>query len=366
MGLSSLVVILTDQCNFDCSYCYEPRGKQSLDFLTLGKTIDFFYPLFAPECSISFYGGEPLLAFDMLRRTVDYTEAFSTRLNVKIRYALTTNGILLNEHILGFLDEHGFSLMLSFDGLAQDLQRKKGTFDFLTSTIPQILARPRISLETNSVFSSETIGYLSESVQSIIRLGIRRLNVNFAHKPLWTASSLLRLEEEIAHVGDYFLSRYDKLADIPWPSFYKEFDRAVYHCSAGLNQMALSAQGTLWGCALFPYFIAERNGTGDYQKYCFGDVDSFIKDPQRIYAQKIPNYAELRMDRFLTSERSCLICGDIEQCWVCPLAAALTTGEIGRIPGWSCQVAKIFRKEKRLFLERFEKRIQHIQAKPLD
>jgi sulfatase maturation enzyme AslB (radical SAM superfamily) len=359
MVLSSLVVILTDQCNFNCAYCYQQKGKQRLEFSTLVKAIDFFHPFFAPECFINFFGGEPLLAYDMLRRAVEYLECLSAGRNIKIRYTLTTNGSLLNEHVLGFLDEHGISLTLSFDGLAQDLQRKKGTFDFLTSVIPQILARPRISLVTNSVFSSETVGYLSESVQSIIRLGVRKLHVNLAHKPPWTASSLLRLGEEIAHVGEFFLSRYEDLTDIPWPSFCEERDRAVSYCSAGLTEMTLSAQGILWGCAIFPHFFVEKNGTADYQKYCFGDVDSFIKDPQRIYAQKIANYFALRMDRFSTPDRSCLMCEEIEQCWVCPLAAALTTGEIGSIPGWNCQAAKILRKEKRLFLDRFEKRIQH-------
>jgi sulfatase maturation enzyme AslB (radical SAM superfamily) len=361
-----LVVILTDQCNFECAYCYQPRGKQRLDFSTLVKAIDSLHLFFAPECFIHFYGGEPLLAFDTLRRAVEYLETLSTGRKVKIRYSLTTNGSLLNEDILGFLDEHRFSLTLSFDGLAQDLQRKKGTFDLLTSAIPRTLARPGISLETNSVFSSETVGYLSGSVQSIIRLGVRKLDVHFAHEPPWTASSFLRLKKEIARVGEYFLSHYEKLTDIPWPSFYKELDRAVHHCSAGLNQMALSAQGTLWGCVIFPHYFVEKNGTADYQQYCFGDVDSFIKGPQRIYAQKMVNYSALRMDRFTTPDRSCLRCGEIEQCWICPLTAALTTGKIGRIPGWSCQGARILRKEKRLFLDQFRKRPQRIKERSSD
>jgi len=360
MELSSLCVILTDECNFSCAYCYEPRGKRRLDFSTLVKALNSLNPFFAPECVIGFYGGEPLLAFDTLRRAVEYLECLSAGRNIKIRYTLTTNGSLLNEDILRFLAEHGFSLTLSFDGLAQDLQREKGTFDFLTSVIPRILAKPRISLEINSVFSSKTIGFLSESVQFLIGLGVRKLDVNFAHKPLWTPSSLLRLKKEIVRVGEYFLSRYANLTDIPWSNFYQELDRAVYHCPAGLNQMALSAQGTLWGCAIFPHYFVEKSGTADYQKYCFGDVDSFIKDPQRIYAHKMVNYSELSMDRFSTPDLSCLICGEIEQCWVCPLAAALTTGEIGRIPGWSCQGAKILRKGKRFFLDQFEKKLQHI------
>jgi uncharacterized protein len=351
---------LTDQCNFDCSYCYEPRGKQRLEFSALVKAIDFFHPFFAENCVISFYGGEPLLAYDTLKRAVEYISSLSNTRNINIRFSLTTNGSFLDEKILEFLDEYRFFLTLSFDGPAQDFQRKKGTFDFLMSLIPRILARPRISLETNSVFSPETIGYLSESVQSIIQLGVRKLDVNFAHKPPWNASSLLRLEKEISRVGEYFLSRYENMADIPWTGLYEKLDRAVYRCPAGLNQMALSAQGTLWGCAVFPHYFMEKEGSAEYRKYCFGDVDSFAKKPRQIYKQKIANYAALQMDRFSTCDRSCLICGEIEQCWICPLAAAQTTGEIGKIPGWSCQGARILRKEKRLFLNRFKKRLHHI------
>ena len=311
-------------------------------------------------------GGEPLLAFDTLRRIVEYLECPSTGRTKKLRYSLTTNGSLLNEDILGFFDEHGFSLTLSFDGLAQDLQRKKGTFDLLTSVIPRILDRPRIKFETNSVFSSETIGYLSESVRSIIRLGVRKLYVNLAHKPPWTASALLRLKKELAQVGEYFLSRYECSSEIPWPGFYEDRDGAVHYCSAGLDKMALSAQGTLWGCALFPHSFIEKNAPADYQKYCFGDVDDSLKDPHGIYLKKISDYSAFRMDRFSTPDRACLMCEEIEQCWVCPITAALTTGEIGRIPGWNCQAAKIFRKEKRLFLDRLEKKSRSATGKSSD
>jgi MoaA/NifB/PqqE/SkfB family radical SAM enzyme len=366
MELFGFVVVLTDQCNFDCAYCYEPKGKKCLEFSTLVKAVNFFHKFFAPECSINFYGGEPLLAFDTLRRAVEYLECLSAARNKKIRYSLTTNGSLLNEDILGFLDEHAFSLTLSFDGLVQDLQRKKETFDFLTSVIPQVLARPRISFETNSVFSSETIGYLSESVQCIVKLGVRKLYVNLAHKPPWTASSLIRLKKEVADVGDYFLSHYENLTDIPWPSLYETRERSVCQCLPGLKQMAVSAQGTLWGCVFFPHYFADKQGTAEYRKYCFGDVDSFIKDPQRIYAQKIASYSNFQMDRFITPDRSCLICGEIEECWVCPLAAALSTGEIGRIPAWSCRAAKLIRKEKRFLMDRFKKRLQHAGERSSD
>ena len=353
LKLESLAVILTDRCNFDCSYCYQNGGDQGLDLRTLVRAIDAFHPFFARECVVSFYGGEPLLAFDLIERAVEHLEGLPARRRRRIRFSLTTNGSLLDEEILDFLAAHEFSLVLSFDGLAQDISRKKGSFDSLRRTIPRILARPRIALETNSVFSAETVGYLAESVEYLIRLGVPKLDVNFAHTPPWTSAALRRLETEISRAGDFFLARYDRLQDIPWADFYQQPARAVHYCPAGKDRMALSAQGTLWGCAVFPHYRRDERGTSGCQEFCFGDIDSFMKDPHRVYAEKIASYAELRMDRFSTPERACLMCEEIERCWVCPLAAGLTSGEIGKIAATSCDRAGILRRGKRRFLETF-------------
>ena len=120
--------------------------------------------------------------------------------------------------------------------------------------------------------------------------------------------------------------------------------------------MALSAQGTLWGCVIFPHYLREKYGDSGCQKYCFGDIDSFIKNPQQIYAEKIAIYAELRMDRFSTPERSCVTCEEAGTMLGLSPGRGLTSGEIGKIPAASCARAKILRQEKRRFLEAFNNR----------
>lgn len=361
MALSNFTIILTDRCNYDCAYCYQPRGRQRLEFSSLVKSLDFFHRYFAREGFVSFYGGEPLLCFSELRRAVEYIEDLPRRKGHKIRYNLTTNGSLLTDRILGFLGEHGFALTLSFDGLAQDISRKRGSFDPLVSLIPRILARPGISLEINSVFSSETVGLLSGSVELIVRMGVPKLDVNFAHKPAWTTSSLSRLKDEMARVGAYFETRYGRWEDVPWEDFYGEPEPALRCCTAGLEQMAISAQGTLWGCAVFPHYFMGKEGTGEYGKYCFGDVDSFLYDAERTYAEKLANLSVLRMDRFSTPRQVCLMCRELEECGICPLAAGMTTGEIGRIPTWLCRGHKMLRKQRRLLRGRFEAKTRAVE-----
>jgi hypothetical protein len=58
------------------------------------------------------------------------------------------------------------------------------------------------------------------------------------------------------------------------------------------------------------------------------------------------NYADLRMDCFYTQKTFCLFCEEMEDCAVCPIYAALSTGVIKEIPLWTCEIKKIFRAEK--------------------
>lgn len=355
MELSSYTIILTDQCNFDCAYCYQKKGRQTLDSALLTRANRFFQPFFARECFIDFYGGEPLLAFAEMRQTVGQIAGLSKKRRVKAHYSLTTNGSLLNDEILDFLEDHKFSVLLSFDGLAQDISRKKGSFNFLMAVIPKILERPRISLETNSVFTSETIHHLSRSIELIDQMGVRKISVGFGHRLPWTSSSLLRQKKELALVRKYFRSRYHKTADVPWTDLHEQLDKAIYGCAAGLNKMALAADGTLWGCFLFPQYFSGSKKIRETQKYCFGDVETFIENHKEIYPRTMENYAALRMDNFSTPDGSCAMCDEIEECWICPLAAALVSRKIGRIPALVCGGARMWRKEKGRLLEQFKK-----------
>jgi len=354
MEIAAFTIILTDRCNFNCSYCYQNQANRWLETSTLTKSLDFFYPFLTQECHVKFYGGEPLLAFDQIKQAVAHLEGLKRKLKKKVRYSLSTNGSLLNDRVLRFLDEHRFFLLLSFDGLAQDILRKKGSFDFIVSIIPEILKKRHISLETNSVFTSETIGYLTKSIKFITQMGVQKMNIGFSRLPRWTSSSLINLKNEIAYARKYFRSAYERKQDIPWTYIKKEQKKSIYYCCAGRDQMALAADGTLWGCFLFPHYFNGRKRNEDYDKYCFGDVDSFIKNHKTLYSRILANYSFLRMDNFFTNETPCVMCDEIEECWVCPVAAAFSSQTLGKISSQTCRACKIMRNEKKILSKEFE------------
>lgn len=343
----NLAFILTDRCNFDCSYCYEGRGTDRLAPATLARAVDIFRPYLDRDCLVTFYGGEPLLELDLIRSAVERFRSVPPPDGRGITFSVVTNGSLLDDAALEFLAGEGFRIELSFDGLAQDISRKAGTGDRLGEVVRRVLADPRLSLETNSVFTAETVGMLSGSVELLIGLGVPRFELAFAPQPPWTPAALLRLEEEMDRLVGLLVSRFDDPLEVPWVSLAAEARPGVRYCPAGVDRMAVSAQGTIWGCAVFAHYRRDELGTAGPREFCFGDVEAFAKDPRGAYAATIPAYGRLRMDRFSTPAGPCADCAEVEECWVCPLSAGLASGEIGRISDDGCRRSRILTAAKR-------------------
>lgn len=122
-GLTQMVLQVTRDCNLNCGYCYT-SGKYFdrsgtlplMPIETLKKAMDFFFQRTAhkEEAYISFYGGEPLLGFQLIKEAVQYTLGKKGKTNY--RFSMTTNGTLLNKEIISFLVDHDFSMLVSLDG----------------------------------------------------------------------------------------------------------------------------------------------------------------------------------------------------------------------------------------------------------
>lgn len=122
--VSSITLQVTQNCNMRCRYCsYSGDGlldrtrngtvmtweiaKESIDFL-------FTHSKYAKNITIAFYGGEPLLNYDLIRRIVDYSNKLFVGRHID--YGMTTNGTVMNDEILRLIEENNFNLLLSLDG----------------------------------------------------------------------------------------------------------------------------------------------------------------------------------------------------------------------------------------------------------
>lgn len=352
MNLSDFTFILTEDCNFNCSYCYQKKGNKYLDMSNIKKAVDFFFPYLKEKCHISFYGGEPLLAFEQIRETVNYIRG--KNLEKDIEYALTTNGSLLDDNMLRFFDRYKFSLRLSFDGLIQEDSRKRGSFDQILANLRKIMNYPGIDFDTNSVFTPETVKDLSKSIQFIIELGVPQIKFSLSTHVSWDQESLNLFREECEAVRRNLIPVFKKTGAVPVVNFIKNKHRGIFACYAGKTRMALAPDCKLWGCFLFWDYFRSKEKTDKFNKYCFGELDTFINNREEVYGETLSKYAKLRMDHYSTPDSFCMLCDEMEDCMICPVDAALSGAIMGNVPAHLCEINRIERKEREIFRKELE------------
>ena len=141
--IGNLTLQVTQQCNLRCDYCvysgkYYTRthSNKRMSFEMAKKGLDFLlsHSSACEELRVGFYGGEPLLEFELIKRCVEYMETQTK--DKAIHYQITTNGTLLKGEILTYLIEKKFEITISFDGPKEihDRYRKfagsdKGSYD---------------------------------------------------------------------------------------------------------------------------------------------------------------------------------------------------------------------------------------------
>lgn len=133
--LQKVTLQLTQDCNFRCKYCHytmndgsqRVHSNKNMSFDMIKKGILFLreHSVDSPEVYIGFYGGEPLLKFEMLKEAVLYSQkVFHGK---KINYTVTTNATLITEEIITFFERYEIQMVISLDG-AKEIHDKNRVF----------------------------------------------------------------------------------------------------------------------------------------------------------------------------------------------------------------------------------------------
>lgn len=160
INLSQIIFETTTLCNLRCEYCCYSEGYDTFDsrrgvfgnlkFETAKSIIDYLVVLFQREAksdapkepfAISFYGGEPLMNFDVVRQIVEYAECSEFR-NRSLFFTMTTNAMLLSKYA-NFLSCHNFKMLISLDGNKEnDAYRKtpnnSPSFDIVMKNLMEV------------------------------------------------------------------------------------------------------------------------------------------------------------------------------------------------------------------------------------
>jgi uncharacterized protein len=344
-NISSVTLGLTDKCNFSCPYCPQTRGKKTLKIEDITAFLDFLKPRLAKEVWLGFYGGEPLLAWPLVEKTVAYADK---NFKKKFRFTLTTNGSLLKKKHILFFKANRFELVLSYDGLAQ-AKRDPGSVVAVEKALADLRELYPEGYMVNSVFTPATVSLFSASIDTLMKQGHQHLQYSLDLSVPWHDPDLTVLEKELKRLVDLCLKVQNKTKRMALENFKDAGQKGIFACFAGRDRLALLPDNSVWGCYLFYDLMGHDPGHPDHAKYCFGKLPAFIGSGKKNRAV-IEHYRDLRQDYFFTVDKElCSLCSELEHCSVCPVIAALATAQLAIIPNWTCRVKRITTRAKALF-----------------
>ncbi len=157
--IKSMCLHISHDCNMRCEYCFASAGDygrdRSLMSLEVGKkAIDFLLEksLHIKNLELDFFGGEPLMNFDVVKELVKYGREQEKKLGKHIRFTMTTNGALLDDEAIDFINAEMHNVVLSIDG-RKEVNDKMRPFEDGSGTYDVILPRYKKLVEKRTTGS---------------------------------------------------------------------------------------------------------------------------------------------------------------------------------------------------------------------
>lgn len=203
--LQNLCLVLSQDCNMRCIYCYENGGsfnktRKIMDCSTIKKIVDWWISKIPQEISlvrVEFYGGEPLLNISGFMYAIEYINEKMKQLNKKVRYFVITNGTLINGEILEVLKINKVTVTLSIDGdrESQNVNRRllgnQDSYDIVVQNLHRLLDL-NVRVLARITMTQGNVKRLFNSVVSLWEAGIDEVDCI----AVLTNSDKLRIRED--------------------------------------------------------------------------------------------------------------------------------------------------------------------------
>lgn len=282
-GIRHLELMVTHACNMRCRYCYgsdahegwrdashlygaEESGmrwevaRQGIDFLMRASGR-------AGEVSLVFFGGEPLLEFELIRRAVDYAERQAEVHHKRISFSLSTNGIGLSEEVVDFLVDHGIGCQVSIDGpeLIHDANRRlasgKGSYERVMQGVGRLLKRRPGRVPARVTVSRDQVD-LPEVADHLFNLGFGSVHVEPVIGACGglavEAADVARMQRQTEVLAGHLLRRVREGRVFNFSNLVRHVrqtrvveQRLAHYCGAGRTYLALAQDGAFYPCHRF-------------------------------------------------------------------------------------------------------------------
>ncbi len=269
--VKALCLHVSHDCNLRCKYCFASTGdfgtgrRINMNPETARKAIDFVVDRSGERRNIEvdFFGGEPLLAMDTVRETVDYARSLEEKAGKNFRFTITTNGLLLDREIDDYINENMSNCVLSIDGRKEvnDAMRVtaggKGSYDTIIPKFRELVKDRDADYYLRGTFTRSNLDF-SADVLHMIELGFTNISVEPAVGS--PDSDWAVREEDLPRVLDEYEKLAEALKDRPEIIFFHfQVDlsqgpciiKRLRGCGAGCEYVAVTPEGDIYPCHQF-------------------------------------------------------------------------------------------------------------------
>ena len=253
-----VTLVLTHRCNLDCVYCYAgEHHRTDMDEETLDGAVDLLFADGSSEAQLSFFGGEPFLARDAMRRAVTRATWRAEQAGARLRLQCTTNGAALTDDDVAFICATDMRVTVSIDGVrdAHELTRptagNTSSFDRVAAGLRSLIAagaRPQAMM----VITPATVSHVYRSVCWLWDEGVERVLANVELSGPWDDSARYELEQELLTVGWELMARRSAGRAVVFDPFGDVASGSARQRSASQEperQVAVATSGNLYPCA---------------------------------------------------------------------------------------------------------------------
>lgn len=301
--IKALCLHIAHSCNLNCSYCFAAQGKYHgedalMSFETGKRALDFLVENSGTRrnLEVDFFGGEPLLNFDVVKQLVKYARSIEKDKNKNFRFTLTTNGVLIDDDVIDFCNAEMDNVVLSLDGRPEihDHFRKdmggNGSYDKILPKFKKFVEKrgdksyymrgtfTHNNVDfTNDIFHMADLGFKELSMEPVVCPPNEPYALTDEDLPILLRQYEILSKEMLKRkkAGNGFTFYHYMLDLTNGPCIYKR----ITGCGSGTEYMAVTPQGELYPCHQF---------VGD-EKYKLGDIWNGVSNHEKVNEFKLCN-----------------------------------------------------------------------------
>ena len=293
-----LTLCLTHDCTLRCRYCYAGRKyAHAMSRETAERGMDIGLAEAARTgrgVDLSFFGGEPLLEWELLQHCHDYLKQRAAAQGVRVRFGITTNGTLLTRERLEWLAERDFLVGLSIDGSPAMHNRNRcyadglGSHAEVAAALELMQQFPALRSKIICVVNPANHHLLVEGVQWLHAHHRGTIGLNFDFWSEWSDTQFESLQARLELLQQAILESYRSGSPMRVANFEDKMrsalrppDTPCTQCRIGEQEIAISVDGNFFPCSRLV-------GEGDNPELTFGHVNTGIDraKQQLIIAQR--------------------------------------------------------------------------------